>query len=109
MYAESLTYTNAMGVRSVGAENASKPLELETILTIASCTKMFTTIAVLQCVEDGLVTLDEDVNRLLPDLASFPMISSPSDPTTNQSTLRPKQNPITLRCLNAQTTRALSR
>jgi CubicO group peptidase (beta-lactamase class C family) len=97
-----------MGVWSVGAENASKPLELETILTIASCTKLFTTVAVLQCVEDGFVTLDEDVNHLLPDLASFPIISPPTDPTSNQSTLRPRQNPITLRCPTPQTTRALS-
>lgn len=105
MYAGNFTYTKAKGVQSVRAETASKPLDPETIIAIASCTKLLTAIAVLQCVEDGVFTLDEDVTRLLPSLASIPIISSATDPATNPPTLRARQNPVTLRYLTTQITR----
>lgn len=47
--------------------DASRPLELDAIYWIASCTKLMIAIAVLQCVERGKFTLDEDVTRLLPE------------------------------------------
>jgi CubicO group peptidase (beta-lactamase class C family) len=35
------------------------------IYHIASCTKLITTIAVLQCVEKGLLALDSDISNIL--------------------------------------------
>lgn len=35
------------------------------IYHIASCTKLITTIAVLQCVEKGLLALDSDISKVL--------------------------------------------
>lgn len=35
------------------------------IYHIASCTKLITTIAVLQCVEKGLLALDNDISKVL--------------------------------------------
>lgn len=96
-YTGKFTYTKAEGVQSVRAGIASKLLEPDTIIALASCTKLLTAIAVLQCVEDGLFTLDEDLTRLLPDLAAIPIISSPIDPTIDQFTLTPRQIPMTLR------------
>lgn len=102
VYAGTFTYTKAIGVRSVGVESVSKTFDPETIIAIASCTKLLTAIAVLQCVEDGLFTLDEDISRLLPDLAVLPIISSSTNPMTNQHILTPRQNPIRLRYLTPQ-------
>ncbi len=45
------------------------PAELDTIYDLASVTKTFTTIAVMQQVEAGLVELDEPVMTYLPDFA----------------------------------------
>jgi hypothetical protein len=41
---------------------------------MASCTKLITAIAVLQCVERGQFTLDEDVTRLLPELKEIEIL-----------------------------------
>lgn len=35
---------------------------------MASCTKLMATIAALQCVEKGLLTLHDDITDLLPEL-----------------------------------------
>ncbi|MPZ94883.1 MAG: serine hydrolase [Propionibacteriales bacterium] len=45
------------------------PAELDTIYDLASVTKTFTTIAVMQQVEAGLIELDEPVMTYLPDFA----------------------------------------
>ena len=44
-------------------------MTLDTVMFTASCTKLMTTIAALQCVERGLVSLDEDTGEVLPELA----------------------------------------
>lgn len=84
-------------MRSSQPKNASKPLELDTVLTLASCTKLMTAIAALQCVERGLFTLDEDVARLLPELGQGKEIISAFDDETGTATLTPKTKPISLR------------
>lgn len=48
--------------------DAARPLELDALFWMGSCTKLMTVIAALQCVEGGHFTLDEDVCRLLPEL-----------------------------------------
>jgi CubicO group peptidase (beta-lactamase class C family) len=42
---------------------------------MASCTKLLTTIATLQCIENGLVSLNDEVYPILPELATLPIIS----------------------------------
>lgn len=42
---------------------------------MASCTKLVTTIAVMQCVERGLLNLDEDVTGILPELKDLPILT----------------------------------
>lgn len=42
-------------------------MTLDTTFWIASCTKLLTTIAALQCVERGQLSLDTDVSDILPE------------------------------------------
>lgn len=79
-------------------ENAAKPIEPDTVLAMASCTKLMTTILVLQCVERGIFDLDEDVARILPELNNVEIISDPEG-ASDTPTLKPKKVPITLRLL----------
>ena len=43
-------------------------MELDTVIRIASSTKLVTSIAAMQCVERGLVDLDQEVFEILPEL-----------------------------------------
>jgi CubicO group peptidase (beta-lactamase class C family) len=74
------------------AEDA-KPLEFDATFFIASCTKLITSIASLQVVERGLITLDEPVDKYLPELASQPIVEVDG----SEIKLREATKPITLR------------
>ncbi|KAF7888699.1 uncharacterized protein EAF02_003240 [Botrytis sinoallii] len=63
----SFVHASSYGPRSLHPDS-STPLKTDAILSIASCTKLITSICALQCVERGQFTLDEDVSRLLPEL-----------------------------------------
>lgn len=54
-------------------------------------------VAALQCVERGLITLDEPLTSHLPELASQPIISASGE--KEFFTMREASNPITLRQL----------
>ncbi|KZM22428.1 uncharacterized protein EKO05_0000058 [Ascochyta rabiei] len=58
-----------------GVHKDAQPLEFDQTYFIASCTKLVTTIAALQLVESGLVTLEEPLDRHLPELASQPIVT----------------------------------
>jgi len=64
---DGLIYSKAFGTQSVDPDSPlfKKPLAADTTMWIASCTKLMTAISVMQCVEKGLVTLDEDVSTIL--------------------------------------------
>jgi len=47
---------------------AKQPQRLDDFLFLASATKLITTVAALQCVEDGLLTLAGDLLEVVPDL-----------------------------------------
>jgi CubicO group peptidase (beta-lactamase class C family) len=47
----------------------------DTVVALASTTKLFTSIAAMQCVERGLIGLDEDVGRVLPEYAQPQLLS----------------------------------
>ena len=54
----------------------ARPIDDKTIFRLASSTKLLTTIAALQCVERGQVTLDEPVYAHLPEFKDKQVISS---------------------------------
>lgn len=74
-------------------------MEANATFWAASCTKLLTTIAALQCVERGQIALDESVSKVLPELAEPQIISSVGDGTSQTSIsfmLRPAAKNITL-------------
>jgi len=74
-------------------------MEANATFWAASCTKLLTTIAALQCVERGQIALDESVSKVLPELAEPQIISSVGDGTSQTSSsfmLRPAAKNITL-------------
>ena len=58
-------HVEALGTRAVGGA----PMTRDTLFRIASTTKPVTAVATLALVDDGAITLDEPVDRLLPELA----------------------------------------
>jgi CubicO group peptidase (beta-lactamase class C family) len=89
-------YTNTFGNLSV-ADDASGPMTPDTPMWIASCTKLLTTIAALQCVERGLWTLDADVSPILHELKDMDILTG-FDPEGKPIYVK-AQNKITLRTL----------
>ena len=71
-------------------------MALDTICAIASCTKLMTAIAVLQCVERGLLDLDADVADILPECGKYGIMTGWDD-GENRAILVPKTNPVTIR------------
>src|SRR5438034_6810580 len=58
-------YSKAFGKLDFGSD---KPMRTDTVCAIFSMTKLATAVSVLQCVEKGLITLDEDVGKYVPFL-----------------------------------------
>lgn len=59
-------HVEAVGRTAVGGTDA---MTTDAVFRISSMTKPITAVATLSCVEDGLLRLDEPVDRLLPELA----------------------------------------
>ncbi|KAK1140310.1 hypothetical protein N8T08_010513 [Aspergillus melleus] len=90
-------YTNAIGNASL-QPGSERPFELDATLTIASCSKVITTIAALQCVERNQFGLDDDVSTILVELRD-PKIITGFDEGTGDAIFVPAKNKITLRHL----------
>ena len=72
-------YVAAAGVMAVGGP----PMRPDTLFRIASITKPVTAAVVLSLAEDGLVGLEEPVDRLLPELADRRVLRRPDGPLTD--------------------------
>jgi len=70
-YPEGREYLRAYGRRSA-ADPA--PMMADTIFWIASFTKLVTTVAALQLVDEGRLDLDQTVASILPDFADLPIL-----------------------------------
>ena len=79
----------------------AQPLQPSTIMWIASCTKLMTSICALQLVEAGKLTLDEPVYDLIPELKPFHILTSFD--SAGAPVLVPHKEPITLRSLLTHT------
>jgi len=91
-------YQGAFGVRdSTGAK-----VTTDSIFAIASMTKAITTVAALQLVEEGKVTLDEAVSKHLPRLEKLDVLEG-FDAQTGKPLLRPARTPVTLKHLLTHT------
>jgi CubicO group peptidase (beta-lactamase class C family) len=89
----SFTYTNSFGVRSL-EDGDDTPIDENTLLTLTSCTKIVTAIAVMQIVEKGLIGLDDKIDEVLPELAALKILTAMDD---GKPTFEERKNPMTLR------------
>lgn len=87
---EKITYTKG---KAVWQENT--PITTNHIFRIASMTKLLTSIAAMQLVEEGKIELDDDLSEFLPEMAKIPILSD--------GEFRKPQNDITLRHLLTHT------
>ncbi|KAG6354136.1 hypothetical protein INS49_004740 [Diaporthe citri] len=71
-----IDYVRCFGARSVRPEEHGKlpPMEVDTIMRMGQATALVGVVVALQCVDRGLVSLDESVERLLPDLTSMEVL-----------------------------------
>jgi len=84
-------YQGAFGVRDLGAGGA---MTLDTVFRIASMTKAITSVAALQLVEQGKLSLDDPVPEIDPAL-NEPQVLEGFD-AAGQPRLRPAKRPLTL-------------
>ena len=91
-------YEGAFGERTLGGGSA---MQLDTVFWIASMTKAITATCCMQLVEQGRLSLDDDLGSLLPALA-HPKVLEGFD-AAGQPILRPAKTPITLRRLLTHT------
>ena len=91
-------YQGAFGKRDLSKDD---PMTTDSVFWIASMTKAITTAAGMQLVEQGKLSLDEPIGKILPDLAS-PQVLEGFD-AKGEPKLRPAKKPITLRQLMTHT------
>ena len=96
------SYKYEKTVGKLTLEPNSPPIHPDAVFWIASCTKLLASISALQCVQRGLITLDEPVSRVLPEL-THPDLITGVDPVTKQPILTKAQNAVTLRQLLTHT------
>jgi CubicO group peptidase (beta-lactamase class C family) len=87
-------YKKTAGYNGV-ADNA-KSIEFDQTFFIASCTKLITSIASMQLVERGLINLNDPIDKILPELASQPILKQRENGTFETF---PAKKSITLRSL----------
>ncbi|TAQ86424.1 hypothetical protein B7494_g5251 [Chlorociboria aeruginascens] len=90
-------YSKAFGVRSLKDPSKHDPLKLDATMWIASCSKLVTTVAIMQLVECGHLKLDDDVYGILPELKDLDILTGFNE--AGQPTLIKNHKSITLRHL----------
>ena len=91
---EGTIYEGAFGERVLGGGQA---MTTDTVGWIASMTKAITSVAAVQCVERGKLSLDTPASAVVPAIAEAQVLTG-FDATGNPQT-RPPKRPITLRHL----------
>src|ERR1700674_3347681 len=93
-----LIYQGAFGKRDLSKDDAMTP---DSVFWIASMTKAITAAAAMQLVEQGKLSLDAPIGKVLPDLAA-PQVLEGFD-AKGEPKRRPAKTPITLRKLMTHT------
>jgi len=86
-------YQGAFGVADV---STGRPLSADALFRIASMTKPVTSLALMQLVEQGKLSLDDPADKYLPELAGLKVIES-FDKATGEYKLRPATRRPTVR------------
>ncbi|MEO7552907.1 MAG: serine hydrolase domain-containing protein [Alteraurantiacibacter sp.] len=93
--------TDELQVKSLGNSSFTSgiPADRDTLYRIYSMTKPITGMAVMKCIEDGLLTLDTPLAEVLPKFARMQVQKTYDGPITPDN-LEPAVRPITIRhCL----------
>ena len=93
-----VTYQGAFGKRDLSKDDA---MTADSVFWIASMTKAITAAGAMQLVEQGKLSLEAPIGKVLPDLAA-PQVLEGFD-SKGEPKLRPAKNPITLRHLMTHT------
>jgi methyl acetate hydrolase len=93
-----VTYQGAFGKRELSRDDA---MTADSVFWIASMTKAITAAGAMQMVEQGQLSLDTPIGKVLPDLASPQVLEGFG--ADGAPKLRPAKNPITLRHLMTHT------
>jgi CubicO group peptidase (beta-lactamase class C family) len=96
--ANDVIYQGAFGKRDLSNDDA---MTADSVFWIASMTKAITSAAGMQLVEQGKLSLDQPIGKVLPDLAA-PQVLEGFD-AKGEPKLRPAKSPITLRHLMTHT------
>lgn len=91
-------YEGSAGVREMGRE---QPMTTDTVFAIFSCTKALTGTALMQLVEEGLVSLDDPAKDYVPEIADIQVLDGFD--SNGQPKLRPPKSDITLNQLMLHT------
>jgi CubicO group peptidase (beta-lactamase class C family) len=90
------SYNTALGQRTL-LSGEKRPQRLDDILCLASASKLPTSIAALQCVEEGLLTLKGDLETVAPELAEKKVLKGWSE--DDEPVLEDASQKITLEML----------
>lgn len=82
--------------KAFGPKSPTEEMDLESTFIMASCTKIMTTISVLQCVERGQIDLDDDVSDILTELKDIQILTGFKE-DTEKGIYKKAENKITLR------------
>ncbi len=93
-----LRYTGTFGLRDI---ETAAPMTADTVFQLASMTKAVTSVAAMQLVETGRLSLDAPIGDLLPALDNAQVIAGFDN--DGAALLRPAKRPITLRHLLTHT------
>ncbi|KAK8054745.1 hypothetical protein PG994_009812 [Apiospora phragmitis] len=96
-----IIYSKSIGVASQKA-GRDLPFTASNVCALASMSKLMTSVAVLQCVEDGKLDLDSDVKPLLPEIGKYDIITG-FDDEKNSAVLEESTATITLWMLLSHT------
>jgi methyl acetate hydrolase len=94
-----ILYQGAFGLTDAGG---GRPLTVDSVFRIASMTKPITSVAAMQLVEQGRLSLDDPAEKYLPELAN-PQVFQTFDARTGAYTVRPATTVLTVRHLLTQT------
>lgn len=89
-------YAKSFGYHTLKDPSKLDTMPLDSTMWLASCTKLMTTVAAMQCVERGQVRLDDDVTTILPELKGLEILTG-FDEGTGKPILISNNKPITLR------------
>ena len=89
-----IIYQAAFGRRDLGKPDA---MTLDTVFWIASMTKAITSAAAMQLVEQGKLSLDGPIGKILPEIADMQVLEGFD--ASGKPKLRPAKRPITLKHL----------